>query len=138
MSAILSCRMGMHGDMDELIAGIDRQSLAEAGRCQSGVTAIRRQPVQSYRVRDQRRRNPVGPHTATGPISNPWDFRGILDNRRSSSAQREKVGDSHWVLGSYRLAVPAVRGRSGAIVSISCRRGPDHNAGGASISNANA
>ena len=52
--------------------------------------------------------------------------------------KREKVGDSHWVLGSYRLAVPAVRGRSGAIVSISCRRGPDHNAGGASISNANA
>src|ERR1700675_458558 len=29
MSAILSCGMGMHGDMDELIAGIDSQSLPE-------------------------------------------------------------------------------------------------------------
>ncbi len=87
--------------MDELIAGIDRQSLAEAGGCQSGVTAIRRQPVQSHRVRDQRRRNPVGPHTATGPISNPWDFRGILDNRRSSSAQARE--GRRFPLGSRQL-----------------------------------
>ena len=40
----------------------------------------------------------------------------------------------------WRGGLPArnVGGRSGAIVSISCRRGPDHSAGGASTAHARA
>jgi hypothetical protein len=64
-------------------------------------------------------------------------FRGIRSLRRASVCDEGQEFPL-----SFRpvdgLFVAAVRGRRGATCSISCRRGPDHKAGGASIVKAKA